>query len=40
MICDELEGWDAGSGGETQKGGNIHTHIADSCRSAETNTTL
>ena len=40
MLCDDLEGWDGGAGGEkAQEGGSVCTHIAGSCCcTAETNT--
>ena len=41
MLCDHLEGWDREGERETQEGGDIGIHIADSPhRTAETNTTL
>ena len=30
MLCDDLEGWDEAGGRETQKGGDMCIHIADS----------
>ena len=30
MLCDDLEGWDVGSGREAHKGEDICMHIADS----------
>ena len=40
MICDDLEGWNVGGGGEAQ-GGDIYILIADSlCCTAETNTIM
>ena len=47
--CDDLEGWGEGWGrSEAEEGGDIHTHthththvlMANSCHTAETNTTL
>ena len=41
MLCNDLDGWDGGSGKEVKKGGNIGIHIADSLHcTAETNTML
>ena len=40
MLCDDLEWWDGGGGKETQQQGNICIHIAGSCCTVETNTTL
>ena len=41
VLCDHLEEWDRKGGRETQEGGDICIHIADSvCYTAETNTTL
>ena len=43
MLCDDLEEGDAGAGGaarEAQEGGDIDTHIADSCCTAETKNTV
>ena len=41
-LCDNLEGWDGmGGGREAQEGGDICTHMVDSCHCmAETNTIL
>ena len=41
MLCDDLDGWDGGGGKETQEGGDVGIHIADSLHcTTETNTTL
>ena len=41
MLCDDLEGWDAGGGRAAQEGRDICIHRADSLHcTAETNTTL
>ena len=41
MLCDDLEGWNGGSGREAQEGGDMCTFTADShCCMAETNTTF
>ena len=41
MLCDNLDGWDGGVGGEVQEGGDIAIYIDDSLHcTAETNTTL
>ena len=41
MLCDDLDGWDAGGGREVQEGRDIGIHIADLlCCTAETHTTL
>ena len=42
MLCDELQGWDGGSGRrEAHEGGHVHMPIAHSdCCMAETNTAL
>ena len=39
VLCDDLEGWDAG-GREVREGGDICIHRADSSCTAETKTTL
>ena len=40
-LCDDLGGWDGGSGREVQEGGDIGIHTADSLHcTAETNITL
>ena len=39
MLCDDLVGWNGEGGRETQEGGDIGIHIADSlCCMAETDT--
>ena len=41
MLCDDLDGWNGGSGREAQEGGDMCTFMADShCCMAKTNTTL
>lgn len=41
MFCDELEGWEEGTGGrKAQETGDICVQTADSCCAAEANTTL
>ena len=42
MLCDDLDGWDAGGGGrEIRERGDIGIHIADSRHcTGETSTTL
>ena len=41
MLCDDLEGWDEGTGREVQETGDICIHMADSFHCIkETNTTL